>query len=113
MGKAVFLQRFCRKNIIYMRQNKQYNMTESIVNKVLNKIKKCGRGSLFFLDDFVIYGSSKAVNKVLEKLTVEGTLIRVAHGIYCYPKIEKHYSLGAFPAARTILCGWAWAASQS
>lgn len=73
-------------------------MPETIVNKVLNKIKKCGRGSVFFPGDFVTYGFSKAVNKALERLTIDGTLLRVAHGIYCYPKIEKHYGLGAIPA---------------
>jgi len=75
-------------------------MAETTVNKALNKIKKCGRGSVFFPGDFVAYGSSKAVNKVLERLTNEGTLSRVAHGIYCYPKIEKHYGLGAVPATQ-------------
>lgn len=70
-------------------------MDESIENKILAKSKKCGRGSVFFIGDFVQYGSRNAVNKALERLTGKGLMLRVARGIYCYPKIEKIYGLGA------------------
>ncbi len=32
-------------------------MGESIENKILDKSKKCGRGSVFFVSDFVSYGN--------------------------------------------------------
>lgn len=70
-------------------------MEQSIINKILNKIKKCGRGSAFFTGDFIHYGPRNSVSKALERLTDDGTLIRVSRGIYCYPKIEKVYGLGA------------------
>ncbi|SFF90280.1 DUF6088 family protein [Prevotella sp. KH2C16] len=69
-------------------------MSESIENKILAKSKKCGRGSVFFIGDFVSYGNRNAVNKALERLTEKGLILRVARGIYCYPKIEKVYGLG-------------------
>ena len=72
-------------------------MSESIENKILDKSKKCGRGSVFFVGDFVSYGNRNAVNKALERLTEKGQMLRVARGIYCYPKIEKVYGLGAVP----------------
>ena len=72
-------------------------MEESVENKILNKSKKRGRGSVFFIGDFVQYGSRNAVNKALERLTGKGLMLRVARGIYCYPKIEKNYGLGAVP----------------
>lgn len=72
-------------------------MNESIENKILAKSKKCGRGSVFFVSDFVSYGNRNAVNKALERLTEKGLMIRVARGIYCYPKIEKVYGLGVVP----------------
>ncbi|MGI6717865.1 MAG: DUF6088 family protein [Bacteroidales bacterium] len=72
-------------------------MQESIENKILNKAKKCGRGSVFFIGDFISYGNRNAVNKALERLTDKGQMMRVARGIYCYPKIEKVYGLGAIP----------------
>lgn len=72
-------------------------MNESIENKIFAKSKKCGRGSVFFIGDFVQYGSRNAVNKALERLTRKGLMLRVARGIYCYPKIEKIYGLGVVP----------------
>lgn len=72
-------------------------MIDTIENKILNKIKKCGRGSVFFITDFVSYGNRNAVNKALERLTDKGLVLRAARGIYCYPKIEKVYGLGSIP----------------
>ena len=72
-------------------------MNETIENKILRRIRKCGRGSVFFSSDFLAYGSRVSVNKTLERMTVAGTIIRVARGIYCYPKMDKVYGLGAIP----------------
>lgn len=72
-------------------------MNESIENNILGKSKKCGRGTVFFVGDFISYGSRNSVNKALERLTEKGLMLRVARGIYCYPKIEKVYGLGAVP----------------
>ena len=51
---------------------------ESIDDKVLVKFKKAGRGSLFFTEDFLAYGSAKAVSKALERLVKEQAITRVA-----------------------------------
>ena len=72
-------------------------MNETIEDKILNKAKKCGRGSVFFVTDFVSYGNRSAVSKALERLTDKGLFLRAARGIYCYPKIEKVYGLGPIP----------------
>lgn len=72
-------------------------MNETTENKIVNKIKKCGRGSVFFINDFISYGNRNAVNKSLERLANKEFVIRVARGIYCYPKIEKMYGLGIIP----------------
>ena len=55
---------------------------EGIDDKILTKIKKAKKGSLFFTEDFLNYGSAKAVSKVLERLVVKGDISRVARGIY-------------------------------
>ncbi len=60
-------------------------------------MKKCGRGTVFFIPDFVAFGNRNAINKALERLTDKGLVLRAARGIYCYPKIEKVYGLGAIP----------------
>ena len=72
-------------------------MTKSIESKILIKSKKCGRGSVFFVGDFISYGNRDAVNKALERLVERGQMLRVARGIYCYPKMEKVYGLGMVP----------------
>lgn len=62
---------------------------ESIGNKALRKIKKARGGALFFSDDFVIFGSSKAVHKALERLVDKEEIVRISRGIYCRPRISK------------------------
>ena len=49
--------------------------SESIETKVLNKIKKCGRGNLLFASDFVHYGEQKSISKALERM------MKHAHGV--------------------------------
>jgi hypothetical protein len=53
-----------------------------IDDKILTKIKKAKRGSLFFTEDFLNFGSGKAVAKTLERLSAKGDISRVARGIY-------------------------------
>lgn len=66
----------------------------SIENKILNSIKKCGRGKIFFASDFANYGEKKSINKALERMTLNGYILRVSRGIYYYPKIDKVLGLG-------------------
>jgi len=63
-------------------------MDESIEIQILNRIKKAGRGVLFFTESFVSYGSAEAVKKALQRLTNSGELDRVATGIYVRPVFD-------------------------
>ncbi len=63
-------------------------MTISTEIKILNRIKKAGRGVLFFAENFINYGSTEAVKKALQRLTNSGELDRVAPGIYVRPQID-------------------------
>lgn len=65
------------------------NMYESIEMQLLDRIKKAGRGVLFFAESFVSYGSTEAVKKALQRLTNSGELDRVATGIYVRPVIDS------------------------
>jgi DNA-directed RNA polymerase subunit K/omega len=62
---------------------------ENIEKQIEVKIKKNKRGKLFFPDDFAALGSSSAIRQALVRLQKSGLLMRVAHGIYYYPKINK------------------------
>lgn len=72
-----------------MGQDLSYKMNKSIELQVLNRVKKAGRGVLFFTESFVSYGSAEAIKKVLQRLTNSGELDRVATGIYVRPVIDN------------------------
>lgn len=61
-------------------------MRYTIEYKILTKIKKAKGGSLFFHDNFTHYGNIEAIKKALQRLTNNGELTRVAHGIYVRPQ---------------------------
>ena len=78
-------------------------MQENIGKRIVNNIKKCGRGSIFFPNSFVSYGDIKSVSKALERLTNDAVIIRLANGIYLYPKIDKELGLGVlYPSVEEV-----------
>jgi predicted transcriptional regulator of viral defense system len=62
---------------------------QSSHNQIELKIKKSPKGKIFFADDFVKFGSSENVRKVLSRLEKEGLLVRLAQGIYLVPKKDE------------------------
>ncbi|MDF1612295.1 DUF6088 family protein [Stygiobacter electus] len=64
-------------------------MTQLIENKILTKMKKAKRGTLFFVDNFISFGSQKAVSKALQRLVAKGEIYRVAPGIFVRPEIDQ------------------------
>ena len=78
----------------------------SIEKSISEAITTSKRGSIFFPIDFCNYGEHKAVGKVLERLTASKQIIRLARGIYCYPKIDKKLGLGIlYPSIEEIANG--------
>jgi hypothetical protein len=75
-----------------LRQNKSIKDMQSVDDKVIAKIKKAKRGSLFFTEDFLSFGSAKAVAKALERMVEKEEVFRVARGIYA--RLEKDPILG-------------------
>lgn len=78
----------CPEYLQYMGQLNKFIVTISIEIQILNRIRKAGRGVLFFTEYFMAYGSTEAVKKALQRLTNSGELDRVATGIYVRPKID-------------------------
>jgi len=64
-------------------------MTENTEIQILNRIKKAGRGVLFFAENFINYGNTETVKKALQRLTNAGELQRVATGIYVRPETDS------------------------
>lgn len=78
-------------------------MLESIDDKILNSVMKRGRGVVFSIEEYAHYGDPDAVQKALSRMARKGVLLRVCHGIYCYPKIDKELGLGLlFPSYEDI-----------
>ena len=65
-------------------------MTRPVVtNTVIEELKKLQKGSILFVDDFLDFGNPESVKKALFRMEQKGLLIRLAHGIYLYPKTDK------------------------
>lgn len=77
-------------------------MAESTENRIINKIKKAKRGTVFFIDDFVSFGETKTVSKILERLVAKEEILRVARGIYTRPEESKLLGTVLTPSTETI-----------
>lgn len=76
---------------------------DSTQKNIKCRIVKEGRGRCIFSQDFAQYGTQNAVRLAFFRLVQEGLIIRVAQGIYWYPKIDKELGLGVlFPDTDTI-----------
>ena len=72
-----------------------------VENKIANGLKLQPKGSVFFVNDFLDYGNPDTVKKALLRLKEKETLVRLAHGIYLYPKIDKELGI-LFPSTEDI-----------
>lgn len=68
---------------------------DSLDYKILVKIKKSTRGTLFYTEDFLSFGTYKSVSKALERLVNKGEISRVARGIFSI--LEHDPILGEIP----------------
>ena len=77
---------------------------ESIEKQIIAILSKRGRGTVFFSDSFSHLGTANRIHKAMEILIKQEKIIRVARGIYCYPKIDKQLGLGVlFPSVDDIV----------
>jgi len=64
-------------------------MTLSIEQRMLYKIRAKGRGWVFSARHFLDFGSRRAVDLALFRLTNRGVIRRLGRGIYDYPKMSS------------------------
>jgi len=76
-------------------------MEDSISGKIRQRITKGKTGKVFFARDFGDIGNDELVNKTLFRLERNKTIIRLSHGIYLYPIIDKELGV-MLPASETI-----------
>ena len=65
-------------------------MGDTVEYKVLTKIKKAKRGTLFFSDNFSAFGNAETIRRTLNRLVKAGKIERVAFGIFTRPQIDKN-----------------------
>ncbi|MDO4190603.1 MAG: DUF6088 family protein [Bacteroidales bacterium] len=72
-------------------------------NKILKRVRGKGRGSIVFQSDFADCGTPSAIKSAFHRLYTEQLLLRLAHGIYYYPKEDKELGLGVvYPSVEEI-----------
>jgi len=67
---------------------------ESVHNQIKNIIFRNRKGTIIFAEDFKKIGDGGTVRVSLFRLCKEGVLLRLANGIFLYPKIDKKFGLG-------------------
>jgi len=63
-------------------------MQQNVEQKVLTRMNKASRGSLFFPEKFSGIASAAAVRKALQRLTEYNAVVRIAQGIYTIPETD-------------------------
>ena len=78
-------------------------MENSVINSIRKRVISKGRGKFWFADDFVSLGKNVSIRKALQQLAEEQMLLRISHGVYYYPKIDKTLGLGVLlPSKESI-----------
>jgi hypothetical protein len=72
-----------------------------VENRIAEALLTYPKGSVLFVDDFLDFGNPESVKKAMFRLKEKGILIRLAHGIYLYPKIDKELGV-LFPSTEEI-----------
>lgn len=101
MSKIIFSLTFCPKYLLNLGRVMKTERPK-IESKVAEILQDMPKGSILFVDDFLDVGSPDSIKKALYRLTNEkGLLIRLAHGIYLYPKIDKELGI-LYPSTEEI-----------
>ena len=72
-----------------------------IENKIAAKIRNLQKGTILFVENFLDYGNTENIKKALLRLKEKGMLVRIAFGIYLYPKIDSELGV-LYPSVEEI-----------
>jgi hypothetical protein len=65
------------------------NHQKSTSGSILRRIRGHGRGWIFTTSEFLDLGTENSLKKTLSRLWRDGTIRRIARGIYDYPRVHK------------------------
>lgn len=72
-------------------------MDASVQDKIVQRVRRLGRGKVFTPKDFLDIGSREAVDQALSRLAKAQTVQRLGRGLYCYPRINKRLGIAVPP----------------
>jgi len=75
---------------------------KSVMDKILAKVIRRGRGSVFFGVEFLDAGKPEAVRQALSRLARKGTIKRVGISLYYYPAVNDKLGGKLPPSANSI-----------
>jgi hypothetical protein len=76
-------------------------MEDSLSGKIRQRIKRGKSGKIYFAKDFSDIGSDELINKALFRLERNKTLVRLSHGIYLRPVVDKQIGI-LYPAPDVV-----------
>lgn len=84
----------------------------SLKKKILNSLKRWGRGCVFSNQDFFEFGSDTAVASCLHLLKKEGVIRQLLRGLYEYPRfndfLKEHVAPDLHRAAEALARKYRW-----
>lgn len=73
-------------------------MDKPIQDKIIDRLRRYGRGTVFTPKDFLDLGSSRqCVDQALTRLAKAKVIQRVGRGLYSYPKVNKRLRISVPP----------------
>ena len=98
MGDSVKRCTFAVENVVkkcvFYDKTTMKMTAQSIDKKIIAVINRKKHGAILFASDFADMGEQKTINKVFERITLSGKIIRLARGIYCKPKVDTEFGFG-------------------
>ena len=66
---------------------------KTVEEHIVKRLRDFKRGKIFFPEMFYDLGTNEAVRQALVRLENDGTLLRLAQGIYLFPKKDKQFGV--------------------
>lgn len=86
LGLCILLELFV-PNLLYFWDNIRYmSLNNSVENRLFKEIQSNGMGKIYHLSDFFNLYNEEAIRKAFQRLEKTEKLIRLARGLYLYPK---------------------------
>ena len=75
---------------------------ETIENDILARLSKRGRGRIFFAQEYYDLWPDSSVRFALSNLARQGRIVRLARGVFCYPRLSEYGMKMLLPDADEI-----------